>query len=69
MNGSAKNAARVVRKAPMRATTDRATMTSQAMPRARYDPVGSRLTERIARRARRNFSRASASWSGLARAM
>jgi hypothetical protein len=68
MNGRAKNAERVRRSGPSRARVESAARASQAIPRARNDPTGSRLTETMNATVRMNLSRASRSWTTLSRA-
>ncbi len=69
MNGSAKNAPRDSRNGPSPAVAESMTRAAQAIARATKDPVGSRLTATMKAMVSRNFSRASAAWSGLCRAM
>jgi hypothetical protein len=66
-NGSAMNDPRITRQGPRRAITLRTRTAAHAMPNARNDPVGSRLSERMNPTVRRNFRRASARWMGLSR--
>jgi hypothetical protein len=68
MNGRAKNAERVRRNGPRRATVERTTSASQAIPSARNDPTGRRLTETMKTTVRTNLSRASRRWTTLSRA-
>ncbi len=69
MNGRAKNAERAVRNGPSPDADDSATMTSHANRRAAYAPIGRRLTVTMNATVRMNFSRGSAAWTGLSRAM
>jgi hypothetical protein len=68
MNGSAKNAVRLRRKGPRRAAVERTAREAHASASASHAPIGWRLTARIPLTVSRNFSRASARWSGLSRA-
>jgi hypothetical protein len=68
MNGSAKKADRVRRSGPSRASAERPTSASQAMPSAANDPTGRRLIETMKATVRTNLSRASSRWTTLSRA-
>jgi hypothetical protein len=68
MNGRAKNAERVRRSGPSRASVERPTRPSQAIPSAPKDPIGSRLTETMKATVRTNFRRGSTRWTTLSRA-
>jgi hypothetical protein len=68
MNGSAKNAERVRRSGPSRASAERPASATQAMPSAANEPIGSRLTETMKATVRTNLSRASRRWTTLSRA-
>jgi len=67
MNGRAKNAERVRRSGPRRASVERPASASHATPRAANDPTGSRLTETMNATVRTNFRRASRWWTTLSR--
>jgi hypothetical protein len=66
--GRAKNAERARRSGPSRAAVESATRKSQAIPRAKNEPMGSRLIARMSPTVRRNLSRASRRWTTLSRA-
>jgi hypothetical protein len=68
MKGRAKNAERVSRSGPSRASVERPASASQAIPRARNEPTGSRLIERMKPTVRTNLRRASSRWTTLSRA-
>ena len=59
MKGKAKNAERVSRSGPSRASVERPARASHAIPRATNDPTGSRLIATMNPTVRTNFSRAS----------
>jgi hypothetical protein len=68
MKGRAKNADRVSRNGPSRASAESPASPSQAMPRAANEPVGSRLIETMKPTVRTNSRRASRWWTALSRA-